>query len=53
MKYYFLLLMLLAFTGALSAQQTPPPKANYRLAARCSPKKQDKLLFSTIVAVHW
>ena len=28
-------------------------KSNYKLAARWSPKKQDKLLFSTNVDAHW
>lgn len=37
----------------LFAQQPPPVKANYALAARFSPKKQDKLLFSTAADVHW
>ena len=31
----------------------PATKANYSLAARFSPKKQDKLLFSTQADVHW
>lgn len=38
---------------AVSAQQTPPSKANYNLAARFSPKKLEKLVFSTSVDPHW
>ena len=53
MRNFFCLLMLLAFTVSLSAQQPPAAKANYQLAARFSPKKQDKLLFSTMVDAHW
>ncbi len=53
MRNFLLLLMLLAFTVTLPAQQSPAIKANYQLAARFSPKKQDKLLFSTIVDAHW
>ena len=52
MRTLFFLLILFAFTAHLSAQQTAV-KANYQLAARYSPKKQDKLLFSTIVDAHW
>jgi dipeptidyl aminopeptidase/acylaminoacyl peptidase len=36
-----------------SAQQTPVTKANYQLAARFSPKKLDKMVFSTVVDPHW
>ena len=35
------------------AQQTPATKANYSLAARYSPKKLDKLVFSLTVEPHW
>ncbi len=35
------------------AQQVPVVKANYQLAARFSPKKQEKMVFSTIVDAHW
>ena len=34
-------------------QQAVLRKANYQLAARFSQKKQEKLLFSTIVDAHW
>ena len=35
------------------AQQLPVAKANYELAARLSPKKLEKMLFSTAVDPHW
>ena len=40
-------------TTQLLAQPVTVTKANYNLAARFSPKKQDKLLFSTSVDPHW
>lgn len=49
-----LLALLIFFTGALCfAQQTPVTKANYDLAARFSPKKVNKLVFSTAVTPNW
>ncbi len=45
----YCLLLLLIVTSSLNAQQ----KANYQLAARFSPKKLDKLVFSTNVDAHW
>src|SRR6476620_7139045 len=38
---------------ALASAQTPAHTANYPLAARFSPKKLDKLVFSTSVDPHW
>src|SRR5688572_11872782 len=35
------------------AQDAPIVKANYQLAARFSPKKLDKMIFSTSVDPHW
>lgn len=35
------------------SQNTPVTKANYQLAARFSPKKLDKMVFSTSVDPHW
>lgn len=37
----------------LWAQQSPVIKGNYALAARFSPKKLEKLIFSTSVDPHW
>jgi dipeptidyl-peptidase 4 len=34
-------------------QQTPVTKANYQLAARFSPKKLDRMVFSLTVDPHW
>lgn len=36
-----------------TAQQTPITTANYQAAARFSPKKLEKMIFSTIVDAHW
>ncbi|HEV3325832.1 MAG TPA: DPP IV N-terminal domain-containing protein [Puia sp.] len=35
------------------AQQTPMIRANYQAAARFSPKKLEKMIFSTQVDAHW
>ena len=35
------------------AQQTPVTKANYALAARFSPNKVQKMIFSLNVDPHW
>lgn len=51
-KVFLLLTFLFAFT-AIWAQQTPVTKGNYALAARFSPKKLEKLIFSTSVDPHW
>ncbi len=45
----FALVLALLFCLSASAQQ----KANYALAARFSPKKLEKMLFSTTVDPHW
>ncbi|HAK11964.1 MAG TPA: S9 family peptidase, partial [Chitinophagaceae bacterium] len=44
--------VLLVFGLALQAQ-TPVSEANYALAARFSPKKLEKMVFSTAVDPHW
>lgn len=50
----FRLLFLLLFTAiTASAQNTPVTKANYQAASRFSPKKVEKLVFSTSVDPHW
>ncbi len=49
-----ILALLIFFTGAICfAQQTPVTKANYELAARFSPKKVGKLVFSTAINPNW
>jgi dipeptidyl aminopeptidase/acylaminoacyl peptidase len=49
-----LFILMLLFTGLLcSAQQTPVTTANYELAARFSPKRVNKLVFSTSVNPNW
>lgn len=45
--------LLLLFSMALTAGAQQAPEANYRLAARFSPKKLEKLIFSTNVDPHW
>jgi dipeptidyl aminopeptidase/acylaminoacyl peptidase len=48
------LVLLFCFVSALSfAQNTPVTSANYQLAARFSPKKVGKMIFSTSVDPHW
>ncbi len=48
-----LLLLAIILSAAFSIAQTPITKANYELAARFSPKKVDKLVFSTEVSPNW
>lgn len=55
-KIYLLLFALLSFLHAYTQNQAPngaPSKANYQLAAKFSPKKIQKLVFSTSVDPHW
>ncbi len=47
------LLLLNAFFTPVIAQQTPVTKANYQAAARFSPKKLDKMVFTTSIDPHW
>ncbi|NEM98686.1 S9 family peptidase [Pontibacter burrus] len=51
-KLYVLPLLLLLCFG-VKAQPTAPAKGNYQLASRFSPKKLQKLIFSTSVDPHW
>ena len=57
MKYctslFCLFVAALFMSGSVTAQQVPVTKANYALAARFSPKKVDKLIFSTSVDPHF
>lgn len=46
-------LLLLAATISGQARQTPCSTANYQAAARFSPKKLDKMVFSLNVDPHW
>ncbi|MDP3453051.1 MAG: DPP IV N-terminal domain-containing protein [Bacteroidales bacterium] len=49
-----ILSLLIIFTGFLCwAQQTPVTTANYDLAARFSPKRVNKMVFSTSVTPNW
>jgi dipeptidyl aminopeptidase/acylaminoacyl peptidase len=49
---FFLLLIAITITSVI-AQQTTVNKANYALAARFSPKKVEKMVFSLNVDPHW
>lgn len=53
MRKFLLLSVWLLLAFAVTAQQTPVTKANYALAARFSPKKLSKMIFSTAVDPHW
>ncbi|MDB5125493.1 MAG: peptidase [Mucilaginibacter sp.] len=54
-KFYLSFLFLLLFVGARaqSPANVAPVKANYQLASRFSPKKLQKLVFTTAVEPHW
>lgn len=51
--FRILLSALLLIGYFTQAQPTPMVKANYQAAARWSPKKLDKMVFSTSVDPHW
>lgn len=53
MRSIKLILLFLLVTLVSFAQNTPVTKSNYPLAARFSPKKLEKLIFSTNVDPHW
>jgi dipeptidyl-peptidase-4 len=53
MRSVRLSLLFLFAAFASFAQNTPANKANYQLAARFSPKKLEKLIFTTNVDPHW
>jgi len=48
-----LLVMLVFSVSQIFSQQVAATKANYELAARFSPKKIEKMVFSTSVDPHW
>jgi hypothetical protein len=53
MRIIKLILLFSCIALASFAQNNPVTKANYQLAARFSPKKLDKMVFSTSVDPHW
>ncbi len=53
MRKLYALCLTMAIAFFSHAQTAPPVKADYQLASRFSPKKQDKMLFSTAVDAHW
>lgn len=46
-------LLCLSAIAQTTPSPTPPVKANYQLAARFSPKKIEKMVFTTSVDAHW
>ncbi len=52
-KVQLIIVLLFSFGLGLIAQNEPITKANYKLAARYSPSKLDKMVFSTRVDPHW
>lgn len=53
MRQILLILGISLLCLSATAQQAPAMKANYRQAARFSPKKVEKMVFSTGVDPHW
>lgn len=53
MKNFLFCLLLISCIPFASAQLSPAPRANYAMAAKFSPKKLEKLVFSTAVDPHW
>ncbi len=53
MKKHVLLLLILSSAALLTAQNVPIDRANYELAARFSPERLKKMVFSTNVDPHW
>lgn len=50
---YCFVLLLFAFHNCVFGQNKTIEKANYQLAAKFSPKKMGKMVFSTSVDAHW
>ncbi len=53
MKKIYLLTFLLGICFMAQAQPDKPVKGNYQLASRFSPKKLEKLIFTTTLDPHW
>lgn len=53
MRILVLFIASFSFLSFAYAQQMPVEKANYQLASRFSPKKLDRMVFSTSVDPHW
>ena len=53
MKLLVSLFISILITTGINAQHTPKVKANYQLAARFSPNKLKRMVFSTRVDPHW
>jgi dipeptidyl-peptidase-4 len=53
MRSFLLMLLVSLFASGSFAQNTPLTKSNYQAASRFSPKKLEKLIFTTSVDPHW
>src|SRR5215469_10317648 len=53
MRSSFLALLLSGMALCAYSQEIPVTTTNYQAAARFSPKKLEKLIFSTTVEPHW
>jgi dipeptidyl-peptidase-4 len=53
MRSFLLMLLVSLFATGSFAQNTPLTKSNYQAASRFSPKKLEKLIFTTSVDPHW
>ncbi len=51
--FLVIFILILSFSAFGSADNTPIKKANYKLAARFTPAKMQKMVFSTSVDAHW
>jgi dipeptidyl aminopeptidase/acylaminoacyl peptidase len=52
-KIYSICLLIIISSALILAQNIPVTKANYQLAAKFSPQKVDKMVFSLSVDPHW
>ncbi|MDH5705347.1 MAG: S9 family peptidase [Candidatus Aminicenantes bacterium] len=51
--FLIIFVLILSFSAFGLADNTPIKKANYKLAARFTPAKMEKMVFSTSVDTHW
>jgi dipeptidyl-peptidase-4 len=50
---FILIVFFLAATSGFGVENIPVTKANYKLPARFTPNKMEKMVFSTYVDAHW
>ena len=53
MRYLLCAILVIALNASAQTQPAPVTKANYSLAARYSPRKVDRMVFSLSVDPHW